>query len=147
MSYSIGKVANITGIAISTLRYYDREGLFPNMERRGGGIRVFSDTEIEVIKIIECLKISGMSIKDIKQFLDWCQEGDASLQKRRDIFYERLEVVKKQMEELQKTMNIIKYKCWYYDTALTAGSEKAPKNTSVDELPEEIRKCRYDYLD
>ena len=86
MSYSIGKVANITGIAISTLRYYDREGLFPNMERRGGGIRVFSDNEIEVIKIIECLKISGMSIKDIKQFLDWCQESDASLQKRRGVY-------------------------------------------------------------
>lgn len=132
MSYSIGEVANATGIAISTLRYYDREGLFPNMERTNGGIRVFSDTEIETIKIIECLKTSGMPIKDIKQFLNWCQEGDASLQKRRDMFYERLEVVTKQMEELQKTMDTIKYKCWYYDTALTAGTEDAPKNIKTN---------------
>ena len=131
MDYSIGEVANTTGIAISTLRYYDREGMFPNIERRGGGIRVFSDAEIETIKIIECLKTSGLSIKDIKQFLDWCQEGDASLQKRRDMFHERLEAVKKQMEELQKTMDIIKYKCWYYDTAMTAGTEEAPKNMPV----------------
>jgi len=131
MCYSIGEVANTTGIAISTLRYYDREGMFPNIERRGGGIRVFSDAEIETIKIIECLKTSGLSIKDIKQFLDWCQEGDASLQKRRDMFHERLEAVKKQMEELQKTMDIIKYKCWYYDTAMTAGTEEAPKNMPV----------------
>ena len=135
MYYSIGEVANTTGIAISTLRYYDREGMFPNIERRGGGIRVFSDAEIETIKIIECLKTSGMSIKDITQFLHWCQEGDSSLQKRRDMFHERLEAVKKQMEELQKTMDIIKYKCWYYDTALAAGTEEVPKN-----MPEEMRR-------
>jgi len=131
MSYSIGEVANATGITISTLRYYDREGLFPTIERTSGGIRVFSDTEIETIKIIECLKTSGMPIKDIKQFLNWCQEGDTSLQKRRDMFYDRLEVVTKQMEELQKTMDIIKYKCWYYDTALTTFvNHKAAPTTS-----------------
>ena len=125
MYYSIGEVANTTGIAISTLRYYDREGMFPNIARSNGGIRVFSDIEIETLRIVECLKTSGLSIKDIKRFLDWCQEGDASLQKRRDMFHERLEAVKRQMEELQKTMDIIKYKCWYYDTALAAGTEEA----------------------
>lgn len=142
MRYSIGEVADATGIAISTLRYYDREGMFPNMERTNGGMRVFSDIEIEVIKIIECLKTSGMPVKDMKQYLDWCQEGDNSLQKRRDMFYERLDAVKKQMEELQKTMDIIKYKCWYYDTALATGTEDTPKN-----MPEEILKYKCDYFD
>jgi DNA-binding transcriptional MerR regulator len=146
MNYSIGEVANITGIAISTLRFYDREGLFPNLERTGGGIRVFSDIEIEIIKIIECLKTSGMPIKEIKQFLDWCQEGDSSLQKRRDMFNERLAVVTKQMEELQKTMNIIKFKCWYYDTALAVGTEDALMNMPLEEMPEEIQKYKCDYL-
>lgn len=75
MYYSIGEVANATGIAISTLRYYDREGMFPDMERSNGGIRVFSSKEIDTIRVIECLKSSGMSIKEIKEFLDWCQEG------------------------------------------------------------------------
>ena len=74
-------VANATGIAISTLRYYDREGMFPGMERSNGGIRVFSDTEINTLKVIECLKSSGMSIKSIKEFLVWCGEGDTSLGK------------------------------------------------------------------
>jgi len=140
--YSIGEISDQTGIAVSTLRFYDKEGLFPNMERSSGGIRMFSETEIETIKIIECLKLSGMPIKDIKQFLDWCQEGDTSLQRRRDMFYERLEVVTKQMQELQKTMNIIKYKCWYYDTALDGGSEKVPKNIPEEEMPEEIQKYK-----
>lgn len=132
MPYSIGEVAKTTGIPISTLHYYDREGMFPNMARSNGGVRVFSDAEIEIVKIIECLKTSGMSVRDIRQFLDWCQDGDSSLQKRRDMFYERLEAVTKQMEELHKTMDVIKYKCWYYDTALRAGTEEALKNMPTE---------------
>ena len=142
MEYSIGEVSKMAGIAISTLRYYDKEGLFPDMGRSSGGIRVFSDAEIGTIKIIECLKASGMSIKDIKQLQDWCQEGDSSLQKRRDMFYERLEALTKQMEELQKTINTIKFKCWYYDTALQAGTEKVPQNMRAEEIPEEIHRYK-----
>ena len=96
MYYSIGEVANATGITISTLRYYDREGMFPGMERSNGGIRVFSDTEINTLKVIECLKSSGMSIKSIKEFLVWCGEGDASLRKRREMFHFQLEEMEKQ---------------------------------------------------
>ncbi len=136
--YSIGEVANIAGIAISTLRYYDREGLFPNLDRSNGGTRKFTDTEIETLGIIECLKTSGLSIKEIKLFLDWCQEGNSSLQKRRNLFYERLEVVTKQMEELQKTLNTLRFKCWYYDTALSAGTEEVPKNLPPEEIPADI---------
>lgn len=139
MYYSIGEVAHATGIAISTLRYYDREGMFPNMERSNGGIRVFSDTEINTLRVIECLKASGMSIKSIKEFLIWCREGDASLEKRRDMFFARLEEVEKQIEALQATKNTLRYKCWYYDTALAAGSEEAVKNLPVDEIPADVR--------
>jgi len=139
MLYSIGKVASMTGITISALRYYDREGLFPNMERTTGKVRVFSDAEIEILQMIECLKTSGLSIKEIKQFLDWCQEGDSSIKQRRDLFYGRLDAVKKQMDELQKTMNLIKFKCWYYDTALAAGTEDAPKSICPEDRPAEIK--------
>lgn len=138
MCYSIGEVAKATGIAISTLRYYDREGLFPNMVRSEGGIRMFSDHEIDTIKIIECLKNSGMPIKDIKRFLDWCQEGDPSLQRRRDMFYERLDAVQAQMEQLQNTLDVIRYKCRYYDAALAAGAEGAPGQALVADMPKEI---------
>lgn len=140
MYYTIGEVAKTTNIAISTLRYYDREGMFPNMERSNGGIRVFSDTEINVIKIIECLKNTGMSIKEIKQFLQWCQEGDSSIQKRRDMFYERYEEAKKQMEALQQNIQMLKYKCWYYDNALADGTEEKVKNLPVEKIPLELRK-------
>ncbi len=140
MFYSIGEVANMFNIPTSTLRYYDREGLFPNVKRSNGGIRVFSDAEVDTLKVIECLKSTGMEIKDIRQFLDWCFEGDQTLQKRRDMFYERKAVVEKQMEALQKTMEMIQYKCWYYETACDAGTEAAPRNVPIDNLPEAARK-------
>lgn len=139
MVYSIGEVANMTGITISTLRYYDREGMFPNMSRSNGGIRVFTELEIDTLQVIECLKISGMSIKEIKEFLSWCQEGDSSLEKRQVMFKQRYEEVQKQMESLQKTLNRLKYKCWYYDIAINAGTESGMKELELDEIPEELR--------
>ncbi len=142
MSYSIGAVADTMGISISTLRYYDREGLLPDIERSHGGIRVFSENELGRLRIIECLKNSGMSIKNIKQFLDWCGEGDSSLDKRRDMFYERLDAVNKQMEQLQKTLNTIKFKCWYYDAAVEAGTEEAPQRIPFDQMPKDIQACK-----
>ena len=142
MYYSIGEAARITGIAISTLRYYDREGMFPEMMRSSGGIRIFSDKEISILRVVECLKSAGMSIKEIKEFLFWCQEGDSSLQKRRDMFRYRLKEVKKQIEALQNTMNTLQYKCWYYDTAIAAGTEDAVKNLPADRIPEEIREYK-----
>ncbi len=139
MNYSIGEISNLTGITISTLRYYDREGMFPDMERSNGGIRVFSDTELNTLQVIECLKVSGMSIKDIKEFLIWCQEGDASLDKRQKMFHDRYKEVEKQLEEMKKNLNFLKFKCWYYDKAVADGTEDIVKNMSDDELPADIR--------
>ena len=139
MFYSIGDVAKRTGIAISTLRYYDREGLFPDMDRSSGGIRVFSEKELATLKVIECLKSSGMSIVAIREFLNWCREGDASLTKRQAMFHERLQEVEKQMEELRRTRNMIRFKCWYYDTAVAAGTEEAMRDLAPDRIPEELR--------
>lgn len=140
MAYSIGEVANILNIPASTLRYYDREGLLSNVRRSNGGIRVFSDREISTLMVVECLKATGLQIKDIKQFLDWCEEGDKTLQKRCDMFHERRTAVEKQIEELQKTLDVIQYKCWFYETACEAGTEDAPRSIPINEIPEYARK-------
>ena len=83
--YTIGQVSEMFGLPISTLRYYDKQGLFPGMERISG-IRKFSEKEIEALHVIECLKRSGLEIKDIKQFMDWCVEGAATYPKRKELF-------------------------------------------------------------
>ena len=139
MFYTIGQISKKTGIPISTLRYYDREGMFPSMERSSGGIRVFSDREIGVLRVIECLKKSGLPIKEIKEFLAWCEEGDASLQKRRNLFYKRREEVQRQLTELQDTLHTLAYKCWYYDQAMKEGNEDKIRQMLPDNLPKDIQ--------
>lgn len=139
MQYTIGEVSKRTGIPISTLRYYDREGMFPGIKRGNGGIRSFSDEELSALEVVECLKSSGLSIKDIKQFLQWCEEGNASLEKRRELFYKQREEMLEYMAKLQDTLNMLEYKCWYYDTALAAGDELAPRDVDPKDIPAHIR--------
>lgn len=131
-TYSISQVANELQLTVYTLRYYDKEGLMPFVERTSSGTRVFKDSDIEALKIIECLKSTGMPIKEIKNFIDWCSEGDSTLQQRYDMFMERKANVEAQMEELKKTMKLIEYKCSYYRTALTAGTEDIHKEKKIE---------------
>ena len=120
--YTIGQISKMFNLPISTLRYYDKEGLFPNIER-SSGIRKFSESEIEALRVIECLKKTGMEIKEIKQFIDWCSEGPSTYEKRRDLFEARKNTLEKQMSDLQKNMAMIQFKCWYYEQALADGNE------------------------
>ncbi|WP_373895038.1 MerR family transcriptional regulator [Virgibacillus sp. CBA3643] len=131
MTYSIGDVAKKLNLTVYTLRYYDKEGLMPFVERTNGGKRVFKESDVELLNVIECLKSSGMPIKDIRNFIEWLSEGDSTLQQRYDMFVERKSAVEKQMEELQKTMDLIEHKCWYYQTALDAGTEDVHKSDKI----------------
>lgn len=142
MTYAIGEAAALTGISVSALRYYDREGMFPGMRRTAGGSRIFSEQELSTLRVIHCLKSAGMSVKEIREFLLWCQEGDASLEKRGEMFHTRLREVEAQMEALRQTLGHIRYKCWYYDTAIAAGTEEAVKNLPEEEIPEELREYK-----
>ena len=137
--YSIGQVAKMFGLPISTLRYYDKQGLFPNMERVSG-IRKFGDTEIEALRVIECLKKAGMEIKDIRQFMQWCCEGSGTYGKRRELFERQRRVVEQQLRQMEKTLSMIRFKCWYYEQALQDGSEERVTRMMPDHLPAEIQK-------
>ena len=98
--YTIGQVSEMFNLPVSTLRYYDKEGLFPFMQR-ASGIRQFSDTEIAALKLIECLKKSGLEIRDIKQFMEWCQEGSRTYELRKQLFERQKTAVEKEMEKMQ----------------------------------------------
>ena len=135
MSYTIKQAAELTNLTPVTLRYYDKQGLLPFMERRESGYRMFSDGDIAMLQVVECLKKSGMSIKDIRQFSEWVLMGDDSLQERYEMFLERKRAVEAQMKDLQKTLDFINHKCWYYETAIAAGTEKIHFKEQADQLP------------
>ena len=134
MLHTIKEAAKLTGLTPVTLRYYDREGLLPFMQRSEAGYRMFSDNDLAMLRVIECLKKSGMSIKEIRQFTEWVQMGDDSLQERHEMFLERKRTVEVQMAELQETLDFISHKCWYYETALEAGTEKVHFATGDDDV-------------
>ncbi|WP_338626647.1 MerR family transcriptional regulator [Clostridium baratii] len=130
MKFSISEVAKKMNLSVSTIRYYDKEGLLPFIERTESGYRIFSESDVKMLEIIECLKHTGMSIKDIKAFSNWVKDGDYSLEQRYEMFLERKKVVEAQIQELQKSLDLINHKCWYYKTALEAGTENIHKNKS-----------------
>ncbi|MDM5200553.1 MerR family transcriptional regulator [Fictibacillus enclensis] len=132
--YSISEVAKKLNLTVYTLRYYDKEGLMPFVERTPNGYRFFKESDISALKVIECLKATGMPIKEIKTFIDWCSEGDSTLEQRYKMFLERKANVEAQMEELKKTMEVIQHKCTYYKTAIDAGTEDIHKEEKLAKL-------------
>ena len=136
--YTIGQVSEMFDIPVSTLRYYDKEGLFPNL-KRAGGIRQFDDDELELLRIIECLKKTGLEIKDIKKFVAMVQEGPASYAARKELFEARRAQAEEEIARLQKALAMVKFKCWYYETALHDGNEDRLRAMLCDGLPEGIQ--------
>lgn len=122
MIYSVGEAAKQLNVAASTLRYYDKEGLLPFLERSSGGIRIFKESDLSWLKTIECLKKTGMPIRDIKTFIDFCMEGDTRIEERLSIIQEQRDAVIQQMKETQEMLDMLNYKTWYYETAKKAGT-------------------------
>lgn len=140
MLYTVGEMAKQLDVAPSTLRYYDKEGLLPFVERSGGGMRMFKDDDLRWLRIIECLKKTGMPIKDIKHFIDCCMIGDSKIDERLSIIEAQQNSVIKQMSELQEMLDMLNYKCWYYETARKAGTCAVHDNMPMEDIPKEYHK-------
>lgn len=115
MRYSIKQAAAKFGITEHTIRYYDKEGLLPFLKRRESGIRSFSKNDMDWLQLICCLKNTGMQIKQIKQYIDWCVQGNETVEIRRQMFIRHREDVLNQIADLQKYLETINYKIKYYD--------------------------------
>lgn len=122
MTYTIAQASKKSGLSPHTLRYYDKEGLLPFVGRAASGNRLFSETDLEWLELITCLKNTGMPVRDIKTFIDWYIEGDATIAQRHNLFIEHKKRVQEQIAVLKKYMKKIDRKVWYYQTALEAGT-------------------------
>ncbi|MEO5283135.1 MerR family transcriptional regulator [Limosilactobacillus allomucosae] len=121
---SITEVSKLCQLPVSTLRYYDNQGLIPGLRRTDQGVREFDQRNIDAVRIIECLKNSGMSITDIRTFMTWCVEGDSTLPQRLEMFKKQREAVLQQIALLEQTLETIDQKCEYYTLAVKDGTEK-----------------------
>lgn len=140
MGYSIGQVAKKTGLTAHTLRYYQKEGLLPFLQKSSSGLRIFSDNDLGWLGLIECLKETGMPLKDIKQYIDWYLEGDTTLPQRLDMFRNQKTRVEAQIKQFQKHLEKIEFKIALYEEAVKRGSlEKASATPRIQKL----RNCTY----
>lgn len=142
MLYTIGEMAKLLDIPASTLRYYDKQGLLPFVERSKSGIRMFQEKDYEWLKLIECLKKSGLTLSEIKNYIFMAIRGDETIEDRLQLFLNQKEVITQKIIELQETLKVVEYKCWYYETAKKAGTVSVPKEMSLEEIPEEHKNTR-----
>lgn len=138
MSWTISEVADQMGIMPSAIRYYDKEGLLPNV-KRVNGIRVFDEEDIGWLRILMCLKNTGMPIKRIREYVELAKKGDASLGERYELIKAQRQFVKEQMEQLEYYMAELDFKEWYYNKALELGSaDKINKFDYITETGNEL---------
>lgn len=142
MVYTVGEIAKLLDVPASTLRYYDKEGLLPFVERSPGGIRMFQESDVEWLQVIGCMKKAGMSICDIRQYIELALRGDDTIDTRLQMFRRQREVLRQQIEELRQTLAMVDYKCWYYETAKAAGTTDVPQQMAEEDIPERFRAIR-----
>ncbi len=120
MAYTIKQVCEKTGLSAHTLRYYEREGLLPEIGRTGGGVRRYTDEDIECIGLICCLKNTGMPLQEIAEFVRLTQEGDHTLKERCRLLEKHRETVLSRMEEMQKHLEKVTCKLNCFSEKLEA---------------------------
>ncbi|MDD3617340.1 MAG: MerR family transcriptional regulator [Lachnospiraceae bacterium] len=135
MFYTVKDVSEKTSLTPYTIRYYLKEGLFPSIERDSNGTRLFCDTDIETLYMIECMKHCGMTIREIKQYIQWLAEGDRNIDKCLDLFKKKKQDLEEKMKLLTECKEAVDYKVWYYETAKKAGTISVHNSMPADEVP------------
>ena len=133
MTYTTAKAAEKIGISAHTLRFYDKEGLLPNVGRDEHGNRRFTDNDLQWLSLLQCLKNTGMSLKDIKRFAECTTIGDDTIDERLALFESQTENVKQQIAELQRYLGLLEYKLAFYQKAKALGSVEA---VNLPQIPE-----------
>ena len=125
MHYTIKRVSEMTGLSIPTLRFYDKEGLLPDLQRKESGYRIFSDQDLEAIDLIECFKQSGLTIREIRHFMSLVKQGDVTLAERLAIFRAHVERLKGKAAALQAALEHSQSTLEFYEIAVSVGSVTA----------------------
>ena len=140
-TYSIGEIAKFMGLTTHTLRFYDKEGLLPNVRKNSAGIRRFTEEDIDWLLVLDCLKSTGLPLKEIRYYIELAQQGNATLNERRDIFIRQKQRIEQQMEILNRNMEKINFKIEYYEEAIKNGEENVfQKNKHLAEEKKRIFK-------
>lgn len=130
MLYTMKQTCDKTGLTYDTLKFYCNEGLIPNVKRDKNNYRMFDDNNIAWIKSLSCLKSCGMSITEMKEYLDLCLKGEKTILQRQVILNEKLKELNHRIQEIQDSIDYIHWKQGFYDDVLS-GKTKYYSNLVV----------------
>ncbi len=114
----IAEVSERYGISPDTLRFYERIGLIPPVNRNGGGIRDYSEIDIRWIEFIKCMRSAGLPIEVLIEYVRLVQQGDQTIEARKEILKDQREQLAARIMEMQKTLNLLDYKIKVYENAI-----------------------------
>lgn len=121
--YSMKETCNKTGLTYDALKFYCNEGLIPNVKRNKSNYRVFDDNDINWIKSLSCLKNCGMSIVEMKKYLELCLKGESSIPERQDILDAKLRELEHKKQEIQDAIDFVHWKQNFYKDVLSGKKE------------------------
>jgi len=119
------------GLSADTLRYYERIGLIPPVHRNEGGIRDYDELDLRRVDFIKCMRGAGLPVEVLIEYMGLVQQGDKTIEARKEILIEQRELVAARLEEMQKTLDRLNYKIEVYEKALL---QKEKEMVQVEEL-------------
>jgi MerR family transcriptional regulator, aldehyde-responsive regulator len=120
----IAEVSERYGISTDTLRYYERVGLIPHVNRNGSGIRDYNDLDVRRVEFIKCMRGAGLPIEVLIEYVDLVQRGDRTIAARKEILKEQRDLLVERIQEMQKTLDLLNHKIQVYENAILT-KEKA----------------------
>lgn len=114
----IAMVSKQLGISVDTLRYYERIGLLPAVNRSESGLREFSDLDCRRVEFIKCMRSAGLPIEVLIRYMELAQQGDSTAEARKDILIQQRAELAARMDEMQKTLDLLDHKIEVYEQAL-----------------------------
>ena len=117
--YTMMQVCRETNMTYQALKYYCNEGLIPNVKRDKNNRRVFDERDVKWIKDLVCLKKCGMSIQEMKEYLELCLQGESTIPKRKELLDKKQEALKDSIKELEESVAYIDWKQQFYDDVLS----------------------------
>ncbi|OVE64850.1 MerR family transcriptional regulator [Clostridium diolis] len=119
MKYSMKEVSEKFNITPYTLRYYEREGLLPFVQRDNNGRRIYTDVDLGSIQLVNCMRATGMSIAYIKNYVSLTTKGKDTVEERRNIMLEQKEILKEEIKKYTDLLELVNMKLDYYDEKIS----------------------------
>ena len=117
---NISQVSKMLHVSADTLRYYEKVGLLPSVNRKESGIRDYDETDIGWIQFIKCMRSAGLPIKELVRYVELFQKGDATVHERKEILKKQKGVLERKLQEMQETLDMLNYKVENYEKIVQA---------------------------